>query len=554
MKICIIHSSDEGIEAGEEDPEDVWPEPGLYTNHHTFENRLIVKDRAHAQIDDAVAGGFDFYINFMWGTHDDAIAGVEAIRYFESLNLPFAGNTSFERSRSKFDFFADATRVGSPPIPGTDKFPLFVKPAFDFASKLIDGNSLCRDEAELEATVQSLGVRLRGARLRRATALGLSDPDAYVKQCEAAGRSSDDLVVQEFIDGEEYSVVVLKMGEVPVPLTPLWSRPKKKLPGNEQFLTYELKYDAGSLYELLSEEEHPDLYAYLQRVAVEAFWTSQSHLSNMGCEVDFRVDKNGKAYVIEVDPLPVWFFPPGSRFEDLDVKHDLPGQHRAALNVFITNYFLQNPDDKRRAKHARITEFYDTLGPQYEQATSEGSGAVQCAAHIAASFPHDGMVLDLACRTGVVGRALTSDAGPVQQLIGVDSSTRMLDICRENGRYAELVHQPIVPYLGRREEQVDHIFCLSGLQFLFVEELDFVLVRCFQLAKYSITLMLDDNPVIHSEAATPVQALAVKHEDNIESFALPRGWCLAHRQTMTTGPETKITIFRFERQGKAPGV
>lgn len=60
MKICCLHSADEGMEAGAEDPEDVGQDPGLFTNQHTFENKYIYKATAKAQIDEAVAEGYDF--------------------------------------------------------------------------------------------------------------------------------------------------------------------------------------------------------------------------------------------------------------------------------------------------------------------------------------------------------------------------------------------------------------------------------------------------------------------------------------------------------------
>jgi hypothetical protein len=82
------------------------------------------KTMPFAQIDAVVAEGFDFYFNFIWGTHEDSVAGIDASRYFESLDLPSVGIRSYERERSKNDFFADARRIGVPPVPGTARWPL----------------------------------------------------------------------------------------------------------------------------------------------------------------------------------------------------------------------------------------------------------------------------------------------------------------------------------------------------------------------------------------------------------------------------------------------
>ncbi|KAF3145672.1 hypothetical protein TWF703_006814 [Orbilia oligospora] len=458
MKICCLHSSDEGIEAGEEDPEDIWQDPGLFTNQHTFENKYIVKATAKAQIDGAIAEGYDFYLVFMWGTRDDAIAGFEAIKYFESLNLPSAGVRSFERARDKFDFFADAKRLGNLPIPGDEKFPLFVKPAADYASKLIDENSLVRNEAELEATINRLHPRMRAQRLRRAEALGEKDPEQYVKSLEKAGRDARDLVIQEFIDGDEFSVVVLAMGYVPVALTPLVVKYGKKQNEAEQFLTFEVKYHEDSGYGLLDEEKDPDLYKELQAVAVKAFEETGAQPSYMGCEVDFRVRRSDKKpFIIEVDPMPVWFFPTGS----------------------------------------------------------------------------SGKVLDLECRGVAIPQRLEDS-----EFIGVNGSEETIELCKQSGRYGDLIHKEIVPFLAHYNQRVDHIFLLSETQSLSVEELDFVLARCFQLANHSITVFAPEK----TDAAS-----------NIKSFGEPRNWRLTYNKAFTAHSlkaSTTITAFRFERTAK----
>ncbi|KAK6519887.1 hypothetical protein TWF506_000182 [Arthrobotrys conoides] len=522
MKICCLHSSDEGIEAGEEDPEDIWQDPGLFTDQHTFENKYIVKATAKAQIDEAIAEGYDFYLVFMWGTRDDAIAGFDAIKYFESFNLPSAGVRSFERARDKFDFFDDAKRFGNLPIPGDDGFPLFVKPAADYASKLIDEHSLVRNEAELEATINRLNPRMRAQRLRRAEALGEKDPEGYVKSFEEAGRDARDLVIQEFIDGDEFSVVVLAMGYVPVALTPLVVKYGKKQNGAEQFLTFEVKYHEDSGYGLLDEEKEPDLYKELQAVAVKAFEETGAQPSYMGCEVDFRVRRSDrKPFIIEVDPMPVWFFPTGSRYEDLDVQHDFPGGHRAVLNTFITNYYLDHPEQKNRARGKSSNDGSKDLNSW---------DASDIPTNIT-SFQYSGKVLDLECRDAAISQKLEG-----VEFIGVNGSEEVIKLCGQSGRYKELIHKDIVPFLARYNQRVDHILLLSGIKFLSVEELDFVLARCFQLANQSITVFAPEG----TEAAA-----------NIKTFGEPRNWRLTYNGSFAaqkTG--TTITGFRFERTKK----
>jgi len=232
MRICVFQSCFEELQAsvGESESQQLCMNPGVFTTQHHVSHKTIHKKTAKQQIDEAVAEGYDFYLNFLWGTHDDSLAGIDASRYFESLSLPHAGVQSSEREQSKWDFFAEAKRVGSPLVPGTERFPLFVKPASSYGSMFIDEHSLCRDELELESCIQRLNRLMRPVRIQRALALGHQDAEQYANTCEAAGRDSTDIVVQEFIAGEEYSVVVIAMGESPVPLIP--QRAKYKQVGN----------------------------------------------------------------------------------------------------------------------------------------------------------------------------------------------------------------------------------------------------------------------------------------------------------------------------------
>jgi hypothetical protein len=79
----------------------------------------------------------------------------------------------------------------------------------------------------------------------------------------------------------------------------------------------------------------------------------------MGRDVDMRIGRDGRAFVIEVDPLPVFFYPAGSQLEDTDVKLGFSGGYRAIINTYITNYFLKHPA-RWPARSAELARLYDT--------------------------------------------------------------------------------------------------------------------------------------------------------------------------------------------------
>ncbi|KAJ5894665.1 hypothetical protein N7495_006356 [Penicillium taxi] len=528
MRICVFQSCFQELQASVGEQE-LCMNPGAFVTQHTVVHKTIHKTTAKQQIDGAVQEGYDFYLNFMWGTHDDSLAGIDAIRYFESLNLPSAGVQSSEREESKWDFFAEAKRAGSPLVPGTSQYPLFIKPASSYGSMFIDEHSLCRNEIALEHCIQRLNKLMRPVRIQRALALGQPDPDKYADAHEKAGRDSTDLVVQEFIGGEEYSVVVVAMGESPFPLIP--QRAKYKQVSDERFLTLDLKFDSDSGYELLDEDEDPVLWRHLQETAVEAFTTKKMYTNHMGCDVDMRIGQDGRAYVIEVDPLPVFFYPTGFQLEDIDVKCGFPGRYRAVVNTYITNYFLRNAGE-RDLQIAELAALFDGLAREPHLTTA-----------ITELGPFEGTAVDLGCGSGAVGNSLLQNPdNHITSLVGVDISSEMLKTCGQHGKYTELVHNRMESFLALRTEMVDHIFCISALEFLSMEELDFVLARCFQLARRSVILNISHD----DELLDCFKKYVTNHTKSIETFEIVGDWRM--RQYNNTSACTGSQLaFKFSR-------
>lgn len=567
MRICVIHSSYEGtdhlLEAIDEEP----PDPSSVVTEHTFENRFVTKSNGKAQIDALAAEKFDFYINFMWGLYEDSVAGIDESAYFESLSLPSVGIKSWERKRSKKDFFVDAKRRGEPPVPGngTDKYPVFVKPANGCSSLFIDERSVCHDEQELESCIQVLNRKMRPMRMQRAKALSLEDPASYADSCESAGRNSDDLVVQEYIDGIDYSVDVISMGDIPVPLTPRRVH-HPPLKGVEQFLTFDAKNDERTRYELLREEDNPALYRSLQKAAVEASVTNAMHLNGMGCDVDIRATREGQVFVIEINPMPVAFYPTTSNFTDVDI-HDIPGRYEAAVNIFITNYYLKNPQE-RTARYGKIAEAFDAIAPVYSTYTIDGPSPVYRPTF--QGFTFEGDVLDLGCGTGLVGQRIAQSkksenngdnhmTTKPNRLIGVDISKEMIDMCRRSGTmYTEMHVARMEQFLSIYNDPIDHIVCVSALQYLSVEELYFVLARCFQLATKSVTISVDEIPEMYNVGLRKQgngHMVCSNHAERVKSIIRePEGWrlvCLRYHwswKSPKTGDEVYTNFFRWERK------
>jgi SAM-dependent methyltransferase len=547
MRICVLQSSYEELDCALQHAADKPAQPGLFTTEHTFEYRFIHKATAKQEIDALAAESFDFYFNFLWGTLDDPVAGVLESRYFESLNLPSCGIRSWQRSMTKNDFYKNARRWGAPPVLGADRFPLVVKPANGRASQLINHQSVCLNQKELEGALRRINTALYDARVRRAEAMGIKDTKAYAESYNPVGRDSDDIVVQEYIDGENYTCIVIQMGDACLALTPSKVVTKDK-----------------TRIELLRKKENPALFERIQTVAIDAFMVSGCQGSNMGCAVTLRARPNGDVFAVDVDPQPAAFIPKES-CRDLPIIHSLPGGYPAVSNIFIANHLLRNA--AQRNAEEKIAAAYDDFASKYDAVQANGSTIAAAIRSLTEAYDFSGTVFDLACGTGLFGRVLTeTKPSKGTRLLGFDISAQMGDICRSSGVYEAVHIESMEQALLNRDrfaDGVDHIVCFAAIHFLRPEIFAFVLVLCFTLARKSITIGVDEIPDVYNNKLEQMNAghmHAWNHLAGMLAFGEPPNWQLTKstrqysRTSLGTGDEIYTTYFRFDRVGESQDV
>jgi D-alanine-D-alanine ligase len=156
-------------------------------------------------------------------------------------------------------------------------FPLIVKPAKQDGSIGIKGNAVVRDEAALRERVRKINKTYNQPAL-----------------------------VEEYVDGRELNVAVLGHGDK-LEVLPIAEIDFSGLPESyEKICCYDSKWKTSSVaYQktppVCPANVDPDLYEELVEIAVAAFKMT-------GCRdyarVDFRVDKDGNPYVLEVNPNP----------------------------------------------------------------------------------------------------------------------------------------------------------------------------------------------------------------------------------------------------------
>jgi len=167
-----------------------------------------------------------------------------------------------------------AVRYGEKPV--WDRFPAVVKPS-DQGSSV--GLFVVNNQEELEKALEELWKITKKA------------------------------IVEEFIEGREITVGILKQQTLP----PIEIKPKKGI------YDYESKYTKGmSEYEFLEEEE---LVKELENLAIKAH--NALELKDMS-RVDFRVDKSGRPFVLEINTIPgmteLSLFPMACRKKGIDFK------------------------------------------------------------------------------------------------------------------------------------------------------------------------------------------------------------------------------------------
>lgn len=151
----------------------------------------------------------------MWGTPEDGVAGLEATMYLESLNVPLVGLCSKTLRKSKHDFYRAAQARGSPPVPNDDPntFPVIVKAARSCASMYLNSKSICFTVEERDAAIEAIDRKLQ---IGRQQSLGKDE----MSPCPWAtiDKLPDDIIVQQFVPGIDYSVVIIEFGNSPIAL------------------------------------------------------------------------------------------------------------------------------------------------------------------------------------------------------------------------------------------------------------------------------------------------------------------------------------------------
>jgi D-alanine-D-alanine ligase len=253
----------------------------------TAEGNQVVRISAHTDarwIERVRRGKFDLVFNMCEGI--DGIAALEpaATSMLELLGVPFTGSSSWTTALSLRKHVVNSIldRAGLPiprfalaragaPLP-TVGFPAICKPAAEDASIGIEQRSVVR-------TTRALGERIGSMHERW-----------------------PEVLVQRYIDGREVNVGML--GELVLPISEIRFDGMPK--GKWRIVSYRSKWESGSDEDLGSEPHCPaelsgELATEVKKLALSA-WRL---LGGYGYgRVDFRIDRAGRPWILEVNANP----------------------------------------------------------------------------------------------------------------------------------------------------------------------------------------------------------------------------------------------------------
>ncbi|KAI1268018.1 2-C-methyl-D-erythritol 2,4-cyclodiphosphate synthase [Xylariaceae sp. FL1019] len=535
MKICVLQLAN-GPGSTDSKPAQTESLP----SKHEFHSKFIDGSAPEKQIDAAVAENYDFYLNLLLSSTHNPQAAKKANQYFESLNLPSSATQNTGFLQNKNDFYAAARRHGSPPVPGDKKFPMFVKPAKSGLSRAIGEQSICQDENELKSALERISKALDNAgqsRKEEAQANGV-----VLDCCSAGVTRRDDVVAQEYVEGIDVACTVIIMCGRCVALTPV-------------------VYNTGDTPELLSRDKDQALYERIQKAAVDASIVSGCGPNTMGCNVDFRVQSDGSIFVISVNTRP-----PATESElkaqALVIENNIPGGLSSLHDIFIANHLLRTTQAVE--KNEKLAETYDTGADNYEKLL-ETSEVPKLVKQLVEKCDYTGAVFDIACGTGIFGQLLIKMKPELAQqktckLFAFDIAPGMLKLAEKSsvyeGAHNDTMEETLLNY-RRYAEQVDHVVCLTALQFLRPEVFTFWLTQAFMLTNKSITFTVNHAPDSYntwlSDSGYP-HMHAIDHSQTVEGYGVPKGWKLVWKQrelaikSPMTGDNIYQMVYHFERE------
>lgn len=289
MKVCVLQHSYERSEmlrehAQYDPPRDLSHLAPDWSISHLFLHKATI----YNQLKDAKKQNFDIFVNLCEGQLTWDIASVDVIHALESLGLPYTGPTPalYEPRKDALKLVARYAGVRSPRFAAIStlnevprairnlRYPLFVKPNGSGDSWGIDSASFCHDAK------------------------------AVAFKSEELLRAHDSVLIEEYVGGREFSVLVAADPANPKqPLT--YPAIEFRFPEGESFKTYDLKnkqFLPAQNIRISDAALEGELVACARR-----FFLAYGAVGY--CRMDFRLDGDGVPNILDANFTCSIFYP-----------------------------------------------------------------------------------------------------------------------------------------------------------------------------------------------------------------------------------------------------
>lgn len=313
MRLCILDDSYEQSTSVLKEF-DLPSDPRRYLDGHECEVHLLHKATAVQQVISLAKQHFDLFINLCDGAWDEDRPGIEVVQALERLGLPFTGaNAAFyEPSRDKMKKVCHYWGIPTP-----DHVFAYNWRAIEMAAQLLRYPMIVKHPN----SYSSIGLT-RASRV-------LTEADLF-EQARLMIERFGGALIEEFIDGREFTVLVAENPEDP--LDPIAYRPVEfQFPPGESFKHFGLKwaeYVAMSCVPCTDE----NLAGRLQSISKRLF----VGLDGVGYgRCDIRMNDQGDLFMLEINPNCGLFYPPDAMGSaDFILSYD-PRGHRHFLDTIL---------------------------------------------------------------------------------------------------------------------------------------------------------------------------------------------------------------------------
>jgi len=163
--------------------------------------------------------------------------------------------------------------------------------------KILSQQDLQDPDAMLAGLRQNIGIPMVVKAATQGSSIGtfiVRREDDIIKAIKTAFNYSAEVLVEEFIDGQELTVALIGNNEPQV-------LPIIEITSSNEFYDYESKYTQGKCEHIIPARIGEDTRQEIARISRQVYQL-------MGCQgfsrIDFMLDKNARPYVLEINTIP----------------------------------------------------------------------------------------------------------------------------------------------------------------------------------------------------------------------------------------------------------